>query len=102
MTDPNGNGGKYEPDAFKGKEIEFPVTFQLKAVMLAEAEDAVNKRKLEKVFQDHEVSFSYKNKRKSRKGAYTSYTYQVRLEDKEQMNNLYAGLRKIRELKFAI
>jgi putative lipoic acid-binding regulatory protein len=98
----NGKGKKIIPDAFAGKEIEFPVTFQLKAVMLGTEQDADNQQKLEDVFNQFDVSFTYKNKKLSRKGAYTSYTYTITLNDRQQMDNVYEGLKQIKELKFAI
>jgi putative lipoic acid-binding regulatory protein len=102
MTNTNGKGKKTTPDAFKGKEIEFPVTYQIKAVMTGSANDEENKGKLEEVFKEQEVDNQYLNKKMSSKGAYTSYTYQVTLNDRVQMDKLYAALKEIKELKFAI
>ena len=102
MTNTNGKGKKTTVDAFKGKEIEFPVTYQIKAVMTGAENDKENKDKLEHVFKEQHVNFQYVDKKMSSKGAYTSYTYQITLKDKEQMDNLYADLKEIKELKFAI
>ncbi len=102
MMNSNGKGQKLQTDAFEGKEIEFPVTFQLKAVMTGTENDEGNKNKLEKVFNDHKVKYRYHDKKVSSKGAYTSYTYQITLIDRPQMDNMYSGLKKIKEIKFAI
>jgi putative lipoic acid-binding regulatory protein len=98
----NGNGQQNNrPDIFEGKEIEFPVTFQLKAVMIGTT-DKENKQKLEKVFEENKVNYAFTEKKESSKGAYTSYTYEVTLNDKAQMDSMYTGLKEIEELKFAI
>jgi putative lipoic acid-binding regulatory protein len=98
----NGKGKSLLPEAFKGQEIEFPVSFQLKAVLTGTSTDEVNKEKLEKVFAEHKVKFKFVSSKASSKGAYTSYTYQVDLENRAQMDSMYDGLKKIEELKFAL
>ena len=63
--DTNGNGQQnIRPDAFEGKEIEFPVTFQLKAVMVG-TEDSKNKKKLENVFEQYGVKYAFTEKKES-------------------------------------
>jgi putative lipoic acid-binding regulatory protein len=98
----NGKGKNLQPDAFKGQEIEFPVSFQLKAVLTGASSDDENKQKLEKVFTEHKVKYKFISSKASSKGAYTSYTYQVDLENRPQMDQMYAGLKNIDELKFAL
>lgn len=101
-TKNNGNGHIKSANDFEGKEIEFPVTFQLKAVMTGTENDEGNKEKLEKVFANLQISFSYNDKKISSKGSYTSYTYVVTLNDRQQMLKLYDDLKSIKELKFAV
>ncbi len=97
----NGNGGAKTAD-IKGKEIEFPVTYQLKAVMTSTENDDDNKEKLVEVFNKLNIPYKYHDKRVSSKGAYVSFTYVVTIEDKAQMNMLYDNLKAIKELKFAV
>ena len=87
---------------FNGKEIEFPVTYQLKAVMIGTENDDDNKQKLVTIFLKRNIEYRYLNKKVSSKGSYVSLSYQVTLTSREQMNMLYADLKKIKELKFAV
>ena len=98
----NGNGGAKSAADIKGKEIEFPVTYQLKAVMTGTENDDDNKEKLVEVFNKLNIQYKYHDKRVSSKGAYVSFTYVVTIEDKAQMNMLYNDLKAIKELKFAV
>lgn len=87
---------------FEGREIEFPVTFHLKAVMKGTNNDDENKQKLVGVFVKHGIEYQYSDKKVSSKGSYVSFTYQVTLTNHEQMKLLYDDLKKIKELKFAV
>jgi putative lipoic acid-binding regulatory protein len=94
-------GGQFKSAAdFKGQEIEFPVTYNLKAVLPANRED--NNERIEKVLTKNKINFSFKSKKVSSKGTYASFTYQVSLENKSQMEKLYSDLNSIEDLKFAI
>lgn len=98
----NGNGEAKSASDIKGKEIVFPVTYQLKAVMVGTDKDDDNKEKLVEVFNKLDIPYEYHDKRVSSKGAYVSFTYVVTLQDKAQMNKLYDELKAIKELKFAV
>ena len=98
----NGNGNLKTTDVLKGKEIEFPVTYQLKAVMTGTENDDSNKEKLTTVFTGLDIVYSYHDKKVSSKGAYVSFTYIVTVVSKSQMDDLYSRLRLIKELKFAV
>lgn len=98
----NGKGKSTSLADIEGKEIEFPVTFRLKAVMEGSGMEKVHMDKLESVLTNNDISFSYQSKKASSKGTYTSYTYEVTIESKVQLQNMYEGLRKIKELKFAV
>lgn len=96
------NGRAKTAEDLKGQEIEFPVSYQLKAVMLATENDDDNKEKLAKVFTDLDITNKYLDKKVSSKGAYVSFTYEITLESKAQMDKLYEQLKTIKELKFAV
>lgn len=98
----NGNSNNKRAVSIDGKEIEFPVTYQLKAVMTGTKSDDENKKKLVAIFEKQEISYRYINKKVSSKGAYTSYTYEVTVNSRPQMDALYSELKKIKELKFAV
>ena len=98
----NSNGRPKTADDFKGQEIEFPVTYQLKAVMIGTENDDDNKEKLVEVFKKLNIPYKYLDKRMSTKGAYVSFTYEVTLESKSQMDRFYTQLKTIKELKFAV
>jgi putative lipoic acid-binding regulatory protein len=98
----NGESSKNEAINFDGKEIEFPVSYQLKAVMVGTENDDDNKEKLVTLFKKLEIPYQYHDKKISSKGSYTSFTYIVTIDNREQMDKLYAELKKIKELKFAV
>jgi len=96
------NGNSKHREVFDREKIEFPISFELKAVMLGTENDDDNKEKLVNVFQNHEIDYKYHNKKLSSKGAYVSYTFEVTLNNKLQMDSMYEDLKKIKELKFAV
>lgn len=98
----NGKGKLVSQVDFQGQEIEFPVDYQLKAVMTGTQNDDDNKEKIVKVFNKLKVEYKYHDKKVSSKGSYVSFTYEVTLTDKKQMDQLYVELQKIKELKFAV
>ena len=89
-------------DVTKGAKIEFPVTFNLKAVLNASTSDKDNMENLSKVFIELKVINSYIDSKKSSKGTYTSYNYEVTLLNKLQMEKLYLDLKGVPGLRFAL
>ena len=100
---PSDNGINISADnAIQNAKIEFPVTFELKAVLNASVSDNDNKNNLTKVFENLNISNSFIGNKKSSKGTYVSYNYKVTLQNKSQMEKLYSELKGIPGLKFAI
>lgn len=99
---PSNNGSANTPTELQGQSIEFPVTFELKAVMAGTEKDAEHMKKLETVFSNLKIKYGYLHKKESSKGSYVSFTYKVTLIDKEQLDSLYVNLKEIKELKFAV
>ena len=97
----NGNGNIKSTADIQEQQIDFPVTFKLKAVMVG-TEDDENKQKLTDVFSSNKVDYKFLDKKNSSKGSYASFTYEVTLNNRDQMNKLYEDLKKIKELKFAV
>lgn len=83
-------------------KIEFPVTFNLKAVLSNNVAESNHMLSLKQVFDNLNVTNSYIDKKRSGKGTYTSYNYKVTLVDKAQLEKLYADLKEVPGLKFAL
>ncbi len=83
-------------------QLEFPVTFQLKAVMYTSGSDDENKKKLVDVFNNLKVKNKFTNSKKSSKGTYISYNYKVTLISKAQLETLYENLKSVQGIKFAL
>ena len=98
----NQNGGAQNADPFKDKEIEYPVSFELKAVMVMEENAGDNKKKLEAVFTKQKVKNQFISDKISSKSTYISYTYGITLTSKGQMESMYNDLKKVKGLKFAL
>ena len=106
----NGNGkekklnltGPSQPIDEQAQNIEYPVTFNLKAVMTGPRNDDDNKQDIVDVLKGLEIAYAYVDKKISTKGTYTSFSYQVTLISREQMYEMYAELRKIENMKFAL
>lgn len=94
------NGGLKNPANLDDKQIEFPVTFNLKAVM--EGTGKEHKKRILAVFDQFKVKNTFQNKKESSKGTYVSYTFEVELESKVQMEAVYAALKNVEGLKFAL
>lgn len=96
----NGHGKNKDP--FQNEKIEFPVNFELKAVMVESGDGAGNKVKLERIFKEQNVDHKYVSEKVSSKGSYISYTYSVTLTSKEQLDETYGALKNVEGLKFAV
>lgn len=100
---PSGNNNIISEDKEKqNAEIEFPVTFNLKAVIDASASDEINMKKIDEVFNKLKIKSSYLGNKKSSKGTYVSYNFKVTLQNKPQLETLYSDLKNVPGLKFAI
>lgn len=102
MDKSKSNGNLKNSSELDNKQINFPVTFNLKAVMEGTGSDAENKKKIIAVFTEFGIKNSYQEKKVSSKGTYTSFTFEVTLESKEEMEKLYARLKNVDGLKFAL
>lgn len=94
--------GPSEPIDQQEQNIEFPVTFNLKAVMTGTRFDDENKQDIVDVLTSLEIVYAYVDKKVSSKGTYTSFSYEVTLISKDQMYKMYEELRTIKNLKFAL
>ena len=90
------------PIRMNNEELQFPVTYGLKAVMTASHSDMENRKRLTNIFDELKIDYTYLNRSQSSKGSYMSFTYSVTLNDRQTMNRLYALLKEIENLKFAL
>ena len=102
MVKKNINGNGESPDIFHGQKVIYPVSFEMKSVMVFTDNDSDNRERLEQVFMDQKVDFRYVAKKASSKGAYMSYTYNITLTSKKQLDVLYRALKTVKGLKFAL
>ena len=94
--------GPSEPLSMHGQQIKYPVTYNLKAVMAGTRFDDENKADITNVFSKLNIAYTYLDKKISTKGTYTSFTYKITIVSHEQMYKMYAELRAIKNLKFAL
>jgi len=99
---PDNNIRKNIEEITQDAKVEFPVTFDLKAVINATISDKENMANLTAVFNALKIKNSYIGNKKSSKGTYVSYNYKVTLLNKELLEQLYSNLKNVPELKFAL
>lgn len=88
--------------AAEGKQVEYPVSYELRTVFDSTHNAAINKRNLELVLEDAKVSYTFIKSKPSSKGNYVSITMRVTLEDEKQMKVLYERLKLLPGIKFAV
>lgn len=86
----------------KDEKIVFPVTYVLKIVLDTHILPLFQKEEMERLFLRVKVPFTFLTSRPSSKGNYISYSVQITLTDHEQMKLLYADLRSLPGIKFAV
>lgn len=91
-----GNGSE------KQENLKFPVTFDLKVVIEAIATTEAQQNNIESILSDLQVRHTYKNRKMSTKGTYTSYTYEVLVQSRDQMQLIYTEIKQIQGFKFAL
>ena len=94
--------GPSNPVDLKGQNIEYPVTYRLKAVMDGTRFDDENKQDIVGVLKNLNIEYSYVDKKLSSKGNYVSFTYKVTLNSKDQLYKMYEGLRALDSLQFVL
>jgi len=94
--------GSSAPVLMDNQELQFPVTYRLKTVLTTTLNEMDNKKQLVYVFDELKLSYLYQSKNRSSKGTYVSFTYEITLNDRQTMNRLYALLKRIENLKFAL
>jgi putative lipoic acid-binding regulatory protein len=98
----NGNNKKPDVSGLPKEEINFPVSYELKAIFIEPSAQEMHKANLAKTFDALQVEYKLEDQKLSKKGNYISFTYAVHLDNHEQMTKLYEALKKIDGLKFAL
>lgn len=83
-------------------QIPFPQTFYLKVIFDTAIPEFQREIDMGEVFDKHKVPFSDITVKNSAKGAYISYSIKVELVSHDQMQNMYADLKKISGVKVAM
>ncbi len=86
----------------EGVEIEFPVSFQLKAVIEGSDNEEESKRNIVAVLGELKIPNEFNGTKVSSKGTYTSYHFNITLTSKTQMKKMYEAMKSIPGFKFAL
>jgi len=104
MDKPGDNGGNGDGrycHTFKDS-VNYPVKFDLKAIIDASIKATESIASLEKVLNKHKVSFENWRQKSSSGGKYISYTVSVDIESQKMLEDVYKDLKKVPGLKFAL
>lgn len=89
-------------ELLKNKKVKFPVNFNIKIIMFSMTGEETNKEIIDKIMTSFKIKHAHKDKKYSSNGKYISYTVNITLKDKPQMNSLYQKLKEIPEVKYAL
>lgn len=84
------------------REIPFPQSFDLKLIVEAAYPEEQTKDSIALSLARCGVEHSFVNVLASSKGRYLSYCYHVKVDSKQQMDCLYAEVRDVPGIKFAL
>jgi putative lipoic acid-binding regulatory protein len=102
MDKPGGNGDGKTCNLFNRQSVNYPVKFDLKAIIDAKinAKDSISA--MEALFNRHKVPFSDWKQKSSSGGKYISYTVSIEIRSQKELEDVYAELKKVKGLKFAL
>jgi len=83
-------------------EIPFPQSFDLKLIVEAAIPISDTKDAIELALARSGVDYAFVNTLASTKGRYLSYAYHVTVDSKQQMECVYAEVRDVPGIKFAL
>ena len=84
------------------EKLVFPQNFDIKVIVAASVPIDKCKANISEAFSQCKVVHSFVNVRSSAKGSYITYTYNIDLDNQEQMNAVYNALRQVPGIKFAL
>ncbi len=84
------------------ENLRFPVNFDLKVIMISRGDDEENRVKLRALLDRLSILYREWRSKKSSKGNYISISINVTISSRYIFDSLYADLRKLEGIKFAI
>lgn len=95
------NGNKVLGSASQ-QELDFPLKYVLKIIVDTKIADDKTVKDIEYLFAQLKINNNWLYTKPSNKNNFLSYSVEITLPDKNTMNNLYIGLKKIKAIKLAI
>lgn len=86
----------------KQEQVEFPVSYEIKIIVTLKRSLIIIKDDIENLFHLVKTPYKFLHEKDSKKGTYTSLTYQITLLNKPHLDELYRGLNEIEDIKLAI
>lgn len=102
MTNTGGNGGGKSCNHFCGESVNYPVSFDLKVIIETSIHADESQKNLETLLKKLKVPFSDWRRRPSSGGKYISFTVSVDIDSPELLEKVYAALKEVPGVKFAI
>lgn len=84
------------------QQIIFPQNFDIKVIVEASIPIDESKANISREFSRCKAIHSFVNIRASAKGSYITYTYNIDIENQEQLNAVYDALKNVPGIKFAL
>ncbi|MCP4179015.1 MAG: DUF493 domain-containing protein [bacterium] len=86
----------------KKEILDFPQEFTLKIIVENVLTDNENKSNIKTVLESENINGTDWSSKLSKEGKYLSYRVRVNISDKDQMDSLYAKIKSIPYIKYAI
>ena len=102
MENPGGNGGGKACNLFGRESVNYPVKFDLKAIIEASIDKETSIGNIEKVFIKFSIPHENWRTKPSSGGKYVSYTVSIKIRSQKELEDVYTELKKIPGLKFAL
>ncbi len=87
---------------FEGKEIQFPVIYDLKVVLDTKRTEDENKRNIEAALSQTGLSYQEFSTKVSSKGSYVSYSVSLLVPTKDKFEELYNRVHLLPGIKYAL
>ena len=105
-----GNGGEQAGEntearacnLFNRQSVNYPVSFDLKAIIDASIPMEESIRAMEKIFTANKVPFANWRQKESSGGKYISYTVSIDMASQQLLEKVYSELKSVPGLKFAL
>ena len=102
MVNPGGNGDGRVCNTFNRQSVNYPVKFDLKAIIESSIEKEESMKNIEKVLKKIKIPFENWRTKSSSGGKYISYTVSVDINSQDMLEKLYAEIKQVPGFKFAI